>query len=183
MLSKNISLISDNALTMALMKNVISSYSTMLSARDKVTICFLEDVLYQYKQLEEILNQSSNALLLFTTYKNQKFLSLLKLPTCIHIASLELSVDAILKITIKFMSNGCLDYHSPNRQLTARERRIITLYVSGVSIADIAKRLGAHPKTISNQKSYAMKKIGVRTRTELFRKQNIITQCSTYGFI
>ncbi|MBS7440987.1 helix-turn-helix transcriptional regulator [Enterobacter sp. 120016] len=165
------------------MKNVISSYSTMLSTRNKLTIYFLEDVLYQYKQLEGILNQSSNALLLFTTYNNQKFLSLLKLPTCIHIASLELSVDAILKITMKFMSNGCLNHQSPNRQLTVRERRIITLYVRGVSIANIAKRLDAHPKTINNQKNYAMKKIGVRTRIELFRKQNIITQCSTYGFI
>ena len=53
--------------------------------------------------------------------------------------------------------------------LSRREREVLTLYASGMSVTGIAARLGRSVKTISAQKCSAMKRLSLSNDTELFR--------------
>ena len=56
-----------------------------------------------------------------------------------------------------------------NAQLTTRELEVIRLYVSGMTINEIAARLNRSKKTISTQKSTAMRKLNIDREVDLFR--------------
>ncbi|MFT4066007.1 LuxR C-terminal-related transcriptional regulator [Paraburkholderia sp.] len=58
---------------------------------------------------------------------------------------------------------------SGNRALTARESEAIRLFVSGLSVNEIAAQLKRGKQTISSQKTNAMRKLGVETDTELIK--------------
>jgi DNA-binding NarL/FixJ family response regulator len=58
--------------------------------------------------------------------------------------------------------------------LSKREREVLTLYASGISITTIAARLGRSIKTISAQKCSAMKKLALSNDAELYR---FVTEC------
>lgn len=51
--------------------------------------------------------------------------------------------------------------------LSAREWEIFQLYVQGVAVHEIAKRLQRSGKTISTQKRTAMRKLGLETESDL----------------
>lgn len=53
--------------------------------------------------------------------------------------------------------------------LTSRELEVVRLYVSGLTVNEIAARLNRSKKTISTQKSAAMLKLGVRRDVDLLR--------------
>jgi two-component system capsular synthesis response regulator RcsB len=57
------------------------------------------------------------------------------------------------------------DGHAP---LSKREIEVIRLYVSGMSINEIAEKLSRSKQTISSQKAAAMKKLGIERDAELF---------------
>jgi two-component system capsular synthesis response regulator RcsB len=63
-------------------------------------------------------------------------------------------------------SPGCAIEHS---ELSKREVEVIRLYVSGMSISEIAKTLNRSKQTISSQKVTAMRKLGIERDAELFR--------------
>ncbi|WP_233868428.1 response regulator transcription factor [Paraburkholderia adhaesiva] len=54
-------------------------------------------------------------------------------------------------------------------ELSKREVEVIRLYVSGMSIGEIAKKLNRSKQTISSQKVTAMRKLGIERDAELFR--------------
>ncbi|TAM00793.1 MAG: response regulator transcription factor [Paraburkholderia sp.] len=54
-------------------------------------------------------------------------------------------------------------------ELSKREVEVIRLYVSGMSIGEIAKKLNRSKQTISSQKVTAMRKLGIARDAELFR--------------
>jgi two-component system capsular synthesis response regulator RcsB len=54
-------------------------------------------------------------------------------------------------------------------ELSRREIEVIRLYVSGMAIGEIAKKLNRSKQTISSQKTTAMKKLGIVRDAELFR--------------
>ena len=54
-------------------------------------------------------------------------------------------------------------------ELSKREVEVIRLYVSGMSIGEIAKKLNRSKQTISSQKVTAMRKLGIVRDAELFR--------------
>ncbi|APA83970.1 LuxR C-terminal-related transcriptional regulator [Paraburkholderia sprentiae WSM5005] len=56
-----------------------------------------------------------------------------------------------------------------NRALTKRESEVIRLFVSGLSVNEIAAQLKRSKQTISSQKTSAMRKLGVETDTELIK--------------
>ncbi|MBY4707277.1 MULTISPECIES: response regulator transcription factor [Ralstonia] len=56
-----------------------------------------------------------------------------------------------------------------SRPLTRREMEVIRLFVSGLSIGDIAQRLNRGKQTISTQKIMAMRKLGIEREADLFR--------------
>ncbi|MBC8752676.1 two-component system capsular synthesis response regulator RcsB [Paraburkholderia sp. WC7.3g] len=58
---------------------------------------------------------------------------------------------------------------SSSRALTKRESEVIRLFVSGLSVNEIAARLKRSKQTISAQKTSAMRKLGVETDTELIK--------------
>ncbi|TWC71705.1 LuxR family two component transcriptional regulator [Herbaspirillum sp. SJZ099] len=53
--------------------------------------------------------------------------------------------------------------------LTARELDIVRLYVSGLTVNEIAERLHRSKQTVSSQKSSAMKKLGIERDADLFK--------------
>ncbi|WP_322013505.1 response regulator transcription factor [Paraburkholderia sp. J12] len=53
--------------------------------------------------------------------------------------------------------------------LSSREAEVVRLYVSGITITEIAARLNRTKQTVSAQKQNAMRKLGVSRDTELFR--------------
>lgn len=53
--------------------------------------------------------------------------------------------------------------------LTKRELEVVRLYVSGMSINEIAEKLHRSKQTISTQKSSAMRKLGIVRDADLFR--------------
>ncbi|WP_198404844.1 response regulator transcription factor [Burkholderia ambifaria] len=58
-------------------------------------------------------------------------------------------------------------HHLSIELLSEKEMAVATLIRDGLSIAEISKRLCRSPKTISNQKNSAIKKLGVRNDVEL----------------
>lgn len=54
-------------------------------------------------------------------------------------------------------------------ELSKREVEVVRLYVSGMSIGEIAKKLNRSKQTISSQKVTAMRKLGIVRDAELFR--------------
>jgi two-component system capsular synthesis response regulator RcsB len=55
------------------------------------------------------------------------------------------------------------------RTLTPREMEVVRLFVSGMSINEIAERLHRTKQTISSQKTRAMRKLGIDRDADLFR--------------
>jgi two-component system capsular synthesis response regulator RcsB len=58
------------------------------------------------------------------------------------------------------------------RQLTLRETEVIRLYLSGLSIKEIAAVLNRAKQTVSAQKKTAMRKLGIERNADLFRFAN-----------
>lgn len=56
-----------------------------------------------------------------------------------------------------------------NHKLTRRESEVIRLYVSGLSVNDIASQLKRTKQTVSSQKASAMRKLGITRDADLFR--------------
>ena len=54
-------------------------------------------------------------------------------------------------------------------RLSVREREVIQLYARGMALSEIAKRLGSSIKTVSSQKTMALRKLGLARDTELFQ--------------
>ncbi|PVZ77804.1 DNA-binding response regulator [Serratia sp. S1B] len=57
----------------------------------------------------------------------------------------------------------------PQLALTKREMEVVRLYVSGLSINEIASQLHRTKQTISSQKTSAMRKLGISRDADLFR--------------
>ncbi|CAB3743489.1 response regulator transcription factor [Achromobacter kerstersii] len=72
----------------------------------------------------------------------------------------------------KFRSTSAVGQHAqidPIQKLTRREMEAVRLYVSGVSINEIARQFNCSKQTISSQKAAAMRKLGIERDVELFR--------------
>jgi two-component system capsular synthesis response regulator RcsB len=54
-------------------------------------------------------------------------------------------------------------------KLSRRELEVVRLFVSGMTIKEIAERLNRSIKTISTQKNAAMRKLGIDRDSELFQ--------------
>ncbi|MGF6702539.1 two-component system capsular synthesis response regulator RcsB [Paraburkholderia sp. MM5496-R1] len=57
----------------------------------------------------------------------------------------------------------------PPRNLSGREAEVVRLYVSGVTINEIAAQLNRTKQTVSAQKRAAMRKLGIERDADLFR--------------
>ena len=57
----------------------------------------------------------------------------------------------------------------PYGELSAREREVLHLVVDGLTIKEIARRLGISAKTAENHRSRVLAKLGVRNSAELVR--------------
>jgi two-component system capsular synthesis response regulator RcsB len=55
------------------------------------------------------------------------------------------------------------------RALTQREAEVVRLYVTGMTVNEIAARLNRSKKTVSAQKMSAMKKLGIERETDLYQ--------------
>jgi two-component system capsular synthesis response regulator RcsB len=64
---------------------------------------------------------------------------------------------------------GNIATRSANHKLTRREAEVIRLYVSGMSVNDIASQLKRTKQTVSSQKTSAMRKLQISRDADLFR--------------
>ncbi|AKG67687.1 LuxR family transcriptional regulator [Serratia fonticola] len=64
---------------------------------------------------------------------------------------------------------GNMVSRTTNYKLTRREAEVIRLYVSGMSVNDIASQLKRTKQTISSQKTSAMRKLQISRDADLFR--------------
>ncbi len=99
----------------------------------------------------------------------------------IHIASssgqyYSPTVNAIVQTLDKF--SGCEKRYI---HLSKREAEVIRLYVSGMTINNIAMQLHRSKQTVSSQKNSAMKKLGVGCDADLFKyalEVGFVSSCS-----
>ena len=72
--------------------------------------------------------------------------------------------------TMQAIQKASRELQGPSsRPLTRREMEVVRLFVSGLSIGDIAQRLNRGKQTISTQKIMAMRKLGIEREADLFR--------------
>jgi DNA-binding NarL/FixJ family response regulator len=57
----------------------------------------------------------------------------------------------------------------PYGTLTAREREVLHLVAEGLTSGDIARRLFISPRTAESHRANLMRKLGLRSRTDLVR--------------
>jgi DNA-binding CsgD family transcriptional regulator len=57
----------------------------------------------------------------------------------------------------------------PYETLTTREREVLHLATAGRTNAEIAATLGISPRTVETHRAHLMRKLGLRTQTDLIR--------------
>lgn len=72
----------------------------------------------------------------------------------------------VIEAYLKKRQDGSLD---PYDTLTEREREVLRMAAESVSIADIASRLSISPRTVENHRANLMRKLGLKTQTDLLR--------------
>ena len=93
-----------------------------------------------------------------------------------HISHLTFAIHAVHAGATYFSPKHCLSGNSADhlqtrttRRLSRREAEVIRLYVSGLSINEIASQFNRSKQTISSQKTSAMRKLGIKRDVELIR--------------
>ena len=81
-----------------------------------------------------------------------------------HLEYMSPSVKASLE-TLRMNAGGKTD----EVMLSKRELEVVRLFVSGMTIKEIAEQLNRSIKTISTQKNIAMRKLGLERDSELFQ--------------
>ena len=72
----------------------------------------------------------------------------------------------VIEAYLKKGQGGSLD---PHDTLTERERQVLRIAAESSSIAEIAARLSVSPRTVENHRANLMRKLGLRTQTDLLR--------------
>jgi two-component system, NarL family, captular synthesis response regulator RcsB len=75
------------------------------------------------------------------------------------------TIEAIVKM--HGIGNGSAA--SPTKNLTMRELEVVRLFVSGLTISEIAERLHRSKQTVSTQKMSAMRRLGIRRDADLIK--------------
>ncbi|KLG11720.1 LuxR family transcriptional regulator [Enterobacter cloacae subsp. cloacae] len=93
-----------------------------------------------------------------------------------HTSQLISAIHAIYAGSNYFPTHDLITGHSSIRQdpsqqktLTKREMEVLRLYISGMSVNEIAAQLNRTKQTISSQKAAAMSKLGITRDADLFR--------------
>mgnify|MGYP003347351394 FL=1 len=72
--------------------------------------------------------------------------------------------------TARAILDASKETQGPGTQtLTRRESEVVRLFVSGLSVGEIAERLHRSKQTVSTQKNSAMRKLGLEREADLFR--------------
>lgn len=74
--------------------------------------------------------------------------------------------DLVLEAYLQKTKSGSID---PYDTLTAREREILRLAAEGRTNAEIAAQLAISPRTVEAHRAHLMRKLGLRTTTDLVR--------------
>lgn len=75
-------------------------------------------------------------------------------------------VSASIKANLERQQRG--RWAEQHIALSPREAEVLRYFASGMSVADIAERMGRSSKTVSRQKRSAMDKIGLQTDKDIF---------------
>lgn len=120
-----------------------------------------------------VLTMVSNPIILSTIIKSGVDGVVLK---SAHLDEVALAIDKIRKDTLYFsqtlqemMNIYGLEHNQKSiEQLSNKETEVLRLYLTGLSVSEIAVQLSRSIKTISAQKRSAMNKLGIHTDKDLF---------------
>ncbi|HCR2147488.1 TPA: helix-turn-helix transcriptional regulator [Enterobacter kobei] len=181
MLGNKLIIDSDNALIKKAMKDYFICMSISKSKiQNLFIVLFLEGGIDNYEQLNLVLHNKSKHLLVFTTDKNIKLISAIKTSKNITLEKIGMPIDCIIKKMISFITtsnNEDKQVFSPSRRkniLTSTERLVLLLFIQGVTVANIAKRLNKNIKTVYTQKANGMNKLGFSRTIELIQKGRVL---------
>ncbi len=85
---------------------------------------------------------------------------------CIHVT---VSEGHFYSPSIRAALSSATSTTVPDTDLTLRELEVVRLYAQGFQLSEIASKLGRSIGTISSQKTFAMRKLGTQTNTDLIR--------------
>jgi two-component system, NarL family, captular synthesis response regulator RcsB len=74
-----------------------------------------------------------------------------------------------IEVIVKMHGIGDNASASATRNLTMRELEVVRLFVSGLTVSEIAERLHRSKQTISTQKMSAMRRLGIRRDADLIK--------------
>jgi len=84
----------------------------------------------------------------------------------------------------RYRATGNIDYDSvflthsvhssPLNKLTPREREVINLFLMGLSISEISRKLSRDRKTVSGHKQSAYRKLGISSDAEIFSIRHML---------
>ncbi|PKA29248.1 hypothetical protein CWR41_04660 [Cedecea lapagei] len=179
---------SDNALIKKAMKEHVFFLHAHTRIKNPLAVLFLEGEINNYEQLAFILKNESTNLLIFTTDKNIRFISAMKILNNVRLEKIGLPLNNIISEITAFISisNKVKGMYTPNREkniLTISEQRVLFLYIQGVSVDNISKRLNKKRKTIYTQKDNSMKKLGLCTKADLIQKKSILLKIHQDGLL
>ena len=178
---------SDNVLIKKAMQEYVFFLHACTRIENPLAILFLEGEINNYEQLSFILKNESTNLLIFTTDKNIRFISAIKTINNVRLEKIGLPLKNILREITSFISiSNYKELYTSNREkniLTTSEQRVLFLYIQGVSVDNISKRLNKKRKTIYTQKDNSMKKLGLCTKADLIQKRSILLKIHQDGLL
>jgi DNA-binding NarL/FixJ family response regulator len=86
--------------------------------------------------------------------------------------------DLVIETYLQKVKGGFLD---PYETLTIRERQVLHLAAEGSTTAEIAKLLAIIPRTVETHRAHVMRKLGLKTQTDLVRYYGLRHELSPHG--
>jgi two-component system capsular synthesis response regulator RcsB len=74
-----------------------------------------------------------------------------------------------IQTIVKMHGIGASAADAPVNKLTIRELEVVRLFVSGLTVSEIAERLHRSKQTVSTQKMSAMRRLGIRRDADLIK--------------
>ncbi|MBU9843815.1 helix-turn-helix transcriptional regulator [Rahnella ecdela] len=171
----NISIVSDNVYTKIAFIKITEQILTKRMNSQKISIFSFEKNWLNEHELSAIIECKSERILIIALTPLLSFLSTLLLPRRVIYECYDASVSQLNNTLSQLILASPMIETNPELSpsefstLTPNEKKIIRLYINGLSLSRIAQMTNKSIKTISSHKRKAMKKMGIETNIQLIQ--------------
>lgn len=149
-------------------------------------IVFIESDINTPDVLDFISSNELISSLVFATNKNMKFISAIKRQKNMTIREIGLPLMCIIKDIVSFIEANSESEEenvifAKKNILTKNEKNVFFLYIQGVQVISMAKRLNRNKKTIYSHINNATRKLGLSNTSELILKANALLKINQSG--